>query len=295
MPGQPTATVRTKTRCWVSVGVNARKSCSPSSRAPRSFGSAGDVERARPPPASPHLERRALRAAMDPVAVAPRHAPSAARGSPRRLLRDATTATSSGRAVFSASAARSAGGPPSTSTLTTWPSAWTPVSVRPATARLSTGRTAPRRLAHDALDRPQARLRGPAAEAGAVVLERQLQAHAAGAVLCRRALFFDTYRPCHTLALAHAPAFVALSPATTAGGFAAPSRSRRRSRTAARSARASSLDSHKTYEVTLVTNCGTFTIRLDVKDSPHTAASFYTLATTASSRARSSTGSSPAS
>jgi hypothetical protein len=36
-----------------------------------------------------------------------------------------------------AAAARSGGGPPSTSTEATWPSAWTPVSVRPATARFS--------------------------------------------------------------------------------------------------------------------------------------------------------------
>src|SRR5947208_9981981 len=43
--------------------------------------------------------------------------------------------TSSGSAVFSASAARSGGAPPLTSTLATFPSAWTPVSVRPATTR----------------------------------------------------------------------------------------------------------------------------------------------------------------
>jgi len=37
------------------------------------------------------------------------------------------------------------------------------------------------------------------------------------------------------------------------------------------------LDPKKTYDVTLVTNCGRFTIRLDVKDSPHTTASFVNL------------------
>jgi cyclophilin family peptidyl-prolyl cis-trans isomerase len=37
------------------------------------------------------------------------------------------------------------------------------------------------------------------------------------------------------------------------------------------------LDPSKTYDVTLDTNCGSFTIRLDVKDSPHTTASFVGL------------------
>jgi len=38
------------------------------------------------------------------------------------------------------------------------------------------------------------------------------------------------------------------------------------------------LDPKKRYDVTLATNCGSFTIRLDVHDSPHTAASFVALA-----------------
>jgi peptidyl-prolyl cis-trans isomerase B (cyclophilin B) len=37
------------------------------------------------------------------------------------------------------------------------------------------------------------------------------------------------------------------------------------------------LDPEKTYDVTLVTNCGSITIRLDVKDSPKTTASFVSL------------------
>jgi cyclophilin family peptidyl-prolyl cis-trans isomerase len=37
------------------------------------------------------------------------------------------------------------------------------------------------------------------------------------------------------------------------------------------------LDPHKTYQVTVVTNCGTFAFALDVKDSPKTAASIYVL------------------
>ncbi|HEY0416041.1 MAG TPA: peptidylprolyl isomerase [Gaiellaceae bacterium] len=39
----------------------------------------------------------------------------------------------------------------------------------------------------------------------------------------------------------------------------------------------SPLDPKKTYDVTLATNCGSFTIRLDVADSPHATASFVSL------------------
>lgn len=38
------------------------------------------------------------------------------------------------------------------------------------------------------------------------------------------------------------------------------------------------LDAHKTWTATVKTSCGSFTIRLDVKDSPHTTASFVSLA-----------------
>jgi cyclophilin family peptidyl-prolyl cis-trans isomerase len=37
------------------------------------------------------------------------------------------------------------------------------------------------------------------------------------------------------------------------------------------------LNPHKTYDVTLTTSCGDFTIRLDLKDSPATSASFVSL------------------
>jgi cyclophilin family peptidyl-prolyl cis-trans isomerase len=37
------------------------------------------------------------------------------------------------------------------------------------------------------------------------------------------------------------------------------------------------LDPRRTYTVTVVTNCGTFAFTLDVKDSPKTSASFYSL------------------
>jgi cyclophilin family peptidyl-prolyl cis-trans isomerase len=40
------------------------------------------------------------------------------------------------------------------------------------------------------------------------------------------------------------------------------------------------LDAQRTYEITFMTNCGSFTIRLDVRHSPYTAASFFELART---------------
>jgi peptidyl-prolyl cis-trans isomerase B (cyclophilin B) len=40
------------------------------------------------------------------------------------------------------------------------------------------------------------------------------------------------------------------------------------------------LDPRRAYDVTFVTNCGSFTIRLDVRHSPHTSASFFQLART---------------
>lgn len=40
------------------------------------------------------------------------------------------------------------------------------------------------------------------------------------------------------------------------------------------------LDPSKRYDIAFTTNCGSFTIRLDVRDSPHTTASFVTLTRT---------------
>ncbi len=40
----------------------------------------------------------------------------------------------------------------------------------------------------------------------------------------------------------------------------------------------SALDPKRIYEIAFTTNCGSFTIRLDVKHSPHAAASFFALA-----------------
>ena len=100
-------------------------------------------------------------------------APSSARGSPaapprRRSRRRRPAARRSAPA-----AARSGGAPPSTSTEATWPSACTPVSVRPATASSDQAWEDVARAPPAARPRPSAaRLRGPAAEAGAVVLER---------------------------------------------------------------------------------------------------------------------------
>ena len=110
------------------------------------------------------LERRRLAPPPDPVAVAARPR-RVSRVEVRRHLRrgDDRDVVRQGRVQRSAT--RSGGGPPSTSTLTTLPSACTPVSVRPATARLADrGKDIRERVAHDALDRAQARLRRPAVE-----------------------------------------------------------------------------------------------------------------------------------
>ena len=49
-------------------------------------------------------------------------------------------------------------------------------------------------------------------------------------------------------------------------------------RTESRKPPTGKLDAHKTWTATLKTSCGSFTIRLGVKDSPHTTASFVSLA-----------------
>ena len=96
-----------------------------------------EIDPARIPPAPAQLERRARRAAGGCGSDSCASGPSGERGSRLAASSAAVAATSSGSSVFSASAVRSAGGPPPTSTLTTFPSACTPVSVRPATARFS--------------------------------------------------------------------------------------------------------------------------------------------------------------
>jgi peptidyl-prolyl cis-trans isomerase B (cyclophilin B) len=85
----------------------------------------------------------------------------------------------------------------------------------------------------------------------------------------RRALLLLTV----PLALA---ALLTAGPATTAAGCTKVSRPKPKP-DGGQKRPSVKLDPHKTYEVTLITNCGSFTIRLDVKDSPHTTASFYTL------------------
>ena len=68
--------------------------------------------------------------------------------------------------------ARSGGGPPSTSTDTTFASACTPASVRPATTSSPAAVELAERAPQLALDRALARLARPAAEVRAVVLDR---------------------------------------------------------------------------------------------------------------------------
>ena len=89
-PSAAAQTTRTKTSCCVSVGVNARKSCSPTS-------SAADacervlVERPRPPERAPRLERRALARAAAAGSGTCARGPRSGRGSrpapPRRRRR----------------------------------------------------------------------------------------------------------------------------------------------------------------------------------------------------------------
>ena len=52
------------------------------------------------------------------------------------------------------------------------------------------------------------------------------------------------------------------------------------------------LTKNKVYDVTMVTNCGSFTIQMDQKQSPNAAASFVPSCSRGSSTTRSSTGSS---
>jgi peptidyl-prolyl cis-trans isomerase B (cyclophilin B) len=78
------------------------------------------------------------------------------------------------------------------------------------------------------------------------------------------------------LALAPGSAMATLQQsAADAGGCARAARPAPRKET--RKPPKQALDSGKHYDVTLVTNCGSFTIRLDVRHSPHTTASFVSL------------------
>ena len=88
------------------------------------------VERPREPPAAPRLERRRASRAARCGSGSSAPGPSGARGSPGgRLGGDHGHVV--GKLGVQRLGGALAGGPPSTSTLTTWPSACTPVSVRP--------------------------------------------------------------------------------------------------------------------------------------------------------------------
>jgi cyclophilin family peptidyl-prolyl cis-trans isomerase len=72
------------------------------------------------------------------------------------------------------------------------------------------------------------------------------------------------------------------TPSTAASGGAAPAACRTVAAPTPKGAQHlrapnAALDSHLTYTVTVVTNCGTFAFTLDVKQSPKTAASMYYL------------------
>ena len=68
----------------------------------------------------------------------------------------------------------------------------------------------------------------------------------------------------------------AAPPAKGPGGCTAVSAPAAKARNEAKPTKA--LDAFKTYDVTFQTNCGSFTVRLDVKTSPKTTASFVSLA-----------------
>jgi peptidyl-prolyl cis-trans isomerase B (cyclophilin B) len=62
------------------------------------------------------------------------------------------------------------------------------------------------------------------------------------------------------------------------GGAGCPRASAPASRTESRKPPGGLLDASKRWTATVETSCGSFTIKLDVKDSPHTTASFISLA-----------------
>ena len=162
VPARRGARVRTKSRCCVSAGVKARKSCVPDD-------GRGAARRARPGRArrgwcSARRASSGARVARDPHAVDVRARAGRVAGveARRRLARRRAPRRPSAARRVSARAATAVGGPPSTVTLTTWPSACTPVSVRPATRSPSSPGTRASSAARSTPShRPQARLRAP--------------------------------------------------------------------------------------------------------------------------------------
>jgi cyclophilin family peptidyl-prolyl cis-trans isomerase len=81
------------------------------------------------------------------------------------------------------------------------------------------------------------------------------------------------------VALAVLAAGLAVGSTTAAtGATGCPKVKRPKPRSETRKRPKKALDAHKTWTATLKTSCGSFTVRLDVKDSPHTTASFVSLA-----------------
>ena len=128
------STLRRKTACWVSAGVKARKSCSPSSAAAHaSSSSCGDL--ARPVPRARRAQRRGRARAQHAVLVEPRERREA-RVEPLGSLRAAQhgDVRRQVRVEGRRPRARSPGRPRPRRRVTTCAEACTPVSVRPATA-----------------------------------------------------------------------------------------------------------------------------------------------------------------
>ena len=130
------STMRTKTSCCVSVGVKARKSCSPSSSAAAAFSAARSSGRGCQSERWTSNGERSRRRQIA-VAVRARARREARVEVGRRLLGRDDGDVVGQHGVQRLGGALDGGGPPSTSTETTFASACTPVSVRPATASSS--------------------------------------------------------------------------------------------------------------------------------------------------------------
>ena len=169
--------VRTKCLWSVSAGVNARKSCSPGSSAAASCSAATSIGfgchqlRSR-------LERRRDPAAPDPVAVAARARRVARVEIRRRLLGgdDDQVARAVPRSAPRAHARQA--GRRRRRRSRRWRARARPCPCARRPARPShEGKYASSAPSQRLLDRAQAGLRGPAAEGGAVIRDRQSQAH----------------------------------------------------------------------------------------------------------------------
>ena len=140
--GTPT-TVRSKKTCSVRVGVKARKSCCPTSSA-AAAARRSVVERRRVVEHPPGAQRR-RRPGEDPVLVAAGDRVAAGVEARRGVGDRADGEVAGQQAVQPAQDAGGGAGRCRWATLATWPDAWTPASVRPATVTSAGSRRSVRR------------------------------------------------------------------------------------------------------------------------------------------------------